>query len=122
MNDENIEELVQHYLEKRENGMEITQMRKELESHNLDSATTSLIIRRVDNIILGELRRRPTRNELKMHRRSNGLFDMISGAVMLFGSIFLMLYMYYHNSSYIVAYGLMGAGLALIIKGWNNSK
>lgn len=113
MNDKDVlkEKVILHYLKRKSAGEDYTSIRLELKEKNLDEASTALIIRIIDDIIIREdlEKNKPL---FKLDQLMSGWLLMISGGVMTVGTYFQIIPFF--KGQYVLAYGPIIAGYFVI--------
>ena len=107
----NINNLIAYYANKKREGLDYSEIRKELKLKNLDDDTISTIIKAVDNHILSE--ELTNANKIKgAEIRVIGYILLIGGAIATFGTLLGIIEL---RGYLIVAYGPMIAGFFMIL-------
>ena len=109
-------QLVDFFEEKmRDNAMEFSEMRKQMEAYDLPNEKISKVIYLVDNQI-----RRDVEKELN-NKKAKTLF--VTGVIIaLVGVAYTAISYATGGSSFVFFYGTMGGGLISILKGWTLKK
>lgn len=109
--EDNINNLIDYYTKKKREGLDFSEIRKELILKNYDPDTIKIIINGIDNQILNEELNKVNKsrfNELKV----SGLILMIGGGVITLGTYFGIINI---GGYYIIAYGPIIAGYFMIL-------
>ena len=106
---EDVSNIIDYYLGRKQKGMDFSEIRKELNSRNLDADKIKLIIREIDNQILFKEKEQILKGNLKVTK--------IIGFVLMFGGGFVTLATFFGvidlGGSYIIAYGPIISGFFL---------
>lgn len=109
--EKSFDQLVEYYFEKKKQGMDFQTMRRELRDTNVDEALLERVILRVDDLILN--------HDMKNANRSRSNELKIAGYIFAVGGLILtggtMLGFIDLNGYYIVAFGPVVAGSAMIV-------
>ncbi|MFT5749744.1 MAG: hypothetical protein ACI93S_001007 [Ancylomarina sp.] len=108
---EDISNIIDYYLGRKQNGMDFSEIRKELNARNLDADKIKLIIREIDNQILFK--------EKDKIFKVNSKGTKIISLVLMFGGGFVTLVTFFGvldlGGSYIIAYGPIVSGFLLYL-------
>jgi hypothetical protein len=111
MKEEEIEQIINEFYEKRKKGMELSQIRNELSNRDISPEIIKLIVREVDETALEEEVEK-TRQRKVLEYKLIGYFLFIGGILFTFltyqGIIDLKGY-------YIIAYGPVAAGIIIVL-------
>lgn len=107
--------LVDFYLKKaKEDGFEIDQIRKELESQNISDDEIKIIVKLVDSEIQKSVLKSSSKNKSK-ELIGIGAVLTILGLVITMGTYFGLIP---SGNSFLIVYGPFIAGLSLMLGGW----
>ena len=112
---EDITNIIDSYLSRKENGMDFSEIRKELNARNLDADKIKFIIREIDNQTLFK--------EQNKTLKVNSKAIKVIGLVLMFGGVFVTLVTFLGvidlGGSYIIAYGPIVSGFLLYLQAGN---
>ena len=113
--EDNIKNLIDYYTDKKRQGLDFSEIRKELTLKNHDPETIKTIIKGIDNQILNEELNRSKKirsNEIKII----GLILFIGGTIVTFATFLGIINM---RGYFILAYGPILAGFLMIVASRN---
>lgn len=104
-----IYELEDLYLEKRQSGMDISEIRKELKNQNIPEDQIRVIIRSIDNVTIQK-----TNSGISSANKRK-----IVGTVIIMGGVSLLITSYYYSMGgfIVLPFGPMGYGVYLLSRG-----
>ena len=114
MDSQKIDTLIEHFYNEKKNGMEFTQIRKLLETKNIEENIIKLIIRDIDNKILAE-------EKTISHNKKAKEFIYIGSALCAIGLIITIgtyTHMFNMGDSFLLAYGPIFGGVGMILNGF----
>jgi len=104
--------IIDEYVEKRKNGLDFSEIRKELKNLNLTSEEIRIIVREIDNqVINDELYK--SKNTLVNEMKYIGLFLMLGGGFVTVASYFGLIDT---NGYYVISYGPIIGGYLIYLK------
>ncbi len=114
MKNKSINQLIQHFLEEKKNGMDFSEIRKTLEQNGIEEDKIKIIIRDIDNKILREEQIK-SNNQKARELIYIGLFFTIAGLFLTIGSYtgFIDL-----GNVFVLAWGPVLGGLGTMFAGY----
>jgi hypothetical protein len=113
-----VDKLIGKYLNEKRNGKDFTDIRKELEELSVEESKIRFIIRSIDNVILKE----ETNKVANIKAREVITIGGILSAVGLFITIGTYSGLIYMGNSFLIAYGPLFTGIAILFVGLNMRK
>ncbi len=118
LSDDQFHDIINSYLEKKREGMDYTQIRKELRNKKINDADIKKIIQEIDNIILQEEFEKPSKKTGEKMRFGGWLFTAI-GIIFILGQ-YTKIPFFYEN--YLLSYGSLLVGITLLFYGYFKNK
>jgi len=104
--------IIDYYVEQKQKGLDLSEIRKELKARNLDADKIKFIMREIDNRILFK------EQDKGFKVNTNG--TKIIGLVLMFGGIFVTVVTFFGvvdlGGSYLIAYGPIISGFLLYLQ------
>ncbi|MDQ3190079.1 MAG: hypothetical protein M3Q58_00640 [Bacteroidota bacterium] len=113
MDSKSIDELIEYFLIEKRNGMDFSEIRKTLESKELEENKIKIIIRSIDNLILKE-EKTVSQNKKAKELIYIGLAVTLAGLFVTVGTYTGIINM---GNSFLLAYGPVSGGIGILFTG-----